>query len=141
MGHYVAEHTIKKLVHSGKSIVGGKILICGFTFKENVPDIRNTKVVDIYKELIEYGACPVVYDPVVNPDEMFHEYGFRPTADVQKDAPYLAVILDVKHEQIVAEFNFARCKELQVGVPVVIDIKGILNPKEAQALGIQYYNL
>ena len=75
MGKFVAENTVKKRIRVGKAVKGAKVLVLGLTFKENVGDIRNTKVVDIISELAEYGVESLVFDPYANAEEVIHEYG------------------------------------------------------------------
>ena len=75
MGEYVATETIKLMLKKGIQVLHSNILILGFTFKENCPDVRNTKVIDIYKALKEYNLNITVYDPWANPDAVKHEYG------------------------------------------------------------------
>ena len=75
MGKFVAENTVKKLIRVGKAVKGAKVLILGLTFKENVGDIRNTKVVDIISELAEYDVESLIFDPYADAEEVLHEYG------------------------------------------------------------------
>jgi len=77
MGKFVAENTVKKLIRVGKAVKGAKVLVLGLTFKENVGDIRNTKVVDIISELNEYMVETMIYDPFASAGEVRHEYGLE----------------------------------------------------------------
>ncbi|MEK7299184.1 MAG: nucleotide sugar dehydrogenase, partial [Candidatus Margulisiibacteriota bacterium] len=79
MGKYVAEQTIKHLIKAGKSVKGAKVVVLGFTFKENVSDIRNTRVIDVLKELEEYGVYALVCDPLANPEEIHAHYPVKLT--------------------------------------------------------------
>lgn len=98
MGEYVATQLIKEMVKKRIQVVGSKILVMGLSFKENCPDIRNTKIVDMVKALKEYDLDLDIYDPWVNPQEVELEYGFAPINDLEKGA-YDAIILAVAHEQ------------------------------------------
>ena len=131
MGKYVAESIIKKMIASDLAIKGAKVAILGFTFKENCPDTRNTKIIDIYKELKEYGITPVVVDPTADAAEAKRLYGitFASMDDVKDmDAVIIAVaheeFMKLKKEDIAAFFNPANKEK------VLADIKGILDRKE-----------
>ena len=97
MGEYVATETVKLMLKKGIQVIHSNILILGFTFKENCPDVRNTKVIDIVRALNEYNARITVFDPWTNPDEVQHEYGIT-TADTLSAGPFDAVILAVAHD-------------------------------------------
>ncbi|WP_166839379.1 Vi polysaccharide biosynthesis UDP-N-acetylglucosamine C-6 dehydrogenase TviB, partial [Rheinheimera pleomorphica] len=98
MGRYVVSELVKAMVKRRIHVAGAKVLVMGLTFKENCPDIRNTKVVDILAELKEYGVAADVFDPWVNSDEAQHEYGITPLSTPEQGA-YDAVILAVGHQQ------------------------------------------
>jgi UDP-N-acetyl-D-glucosamine/UDP-N-acetyl-D-galactosamine dehydrogenase len=98
MGQYVASQVVKLLIRKGVSVAGSRILVLGLAFKENCPDLRNTRVVDIISELEGYGARVEVHDPWVNGEEAAHEYGIRPVASPEAGA-YEAVVLAVAHDQ------------------------------------------
>jgi UDP-N-acetyl-D-galactosamine dehydrogenase len=98
MGRYVVSQLVKAMIKRQIGVAGAKVLILGLTFKENCPDVRNTKVVDIVKELAEYDIQADVYDPWINPAEAEHEYGITPVA-APVSAGYDAVILAVAHQQ------------------------------------------
>lgn len=130
MGKYVAESIIKKMIASDLAIKGAKVAILGFTFKENCPDTRNTKIIDIFNELKEYGITPVVVDPTADAAEAKRLYGitFASMDDVKNmDAVIIAVahdeFLKLTKEDIAAFFNPAN------GEKVLADIKGILDRK------------
>ena len=121
MGAYVAEQTIKCMNKKGVIVKDAKILLLGITFKENCPDIRNTKIVDIYHTLKEYTDNITVYDPWANPSKVKHEYGI----DVVNDFPaekYDAVILGVAHKQFL-ELDVRQFVEEN---GVIYDVKGVL---------------
>ncbi|MEP0366638.1 MAG: nucleotide sugar dehydrogenase [Cyclobacteriaceae bacterium] len=122
MGAYVAQKTVKLLSQKGNMTPSSRILIMGLTFKENCPDIRNTRVVDIYRELKSYNLAIDVFDPNVNPAEVKDEYGI----DLKQDpeiASYEAVILAVGHRSFL-KLNW---REIRQQVPVIFDVKGILD--------------
>ena len=121
MGDYVANQTIKLMNKKGVLVKDAKILILGITFKENCPDIRNTKVVDIYNTLKEYTNNIVVYDPWANKDAVEHEYQVPVTNEKPVDK-YDAVILAVAHR----EFLEMDIKGLVKKIGVVYDVKGVL---------------
>lgn len=140
MGKHVAQQTIKNVIKAGKSVQGGKVLIAGFTFKENVPDLRNTKVIDIYNELKEFGVTPIVYDPHVDNKEMDHEYGITSTNDYKNEGPFLGIIIAVKHKEFKEQLSVEKCIELQEGQPVITDLKGMID-RENMNENILYYSL
>ena len=121
MGAYVADQTIKCMNKKGVMVKDSKILIMGITFKENCPDIRNTKVVDIYHTLQEYTKNIVVYDPWADIDYVRHEYGLE-VVDVLPEDKYDAVILAVAHK----EFLHIEVPALLAQNGVIYDVKGIL---------------
>ena len=141
MGKYVVENVVKKLIAADIPVKGAKIAILGFTFKENCPDTRNTKVIDIYRELQEYGITPVVADPAADAAEAKRLYGIQ-FADVADVKDMDAVILAVSHEQFkglsVADFdrfyNVTRKK-------VLIDVKAMLDKPSFENAGYTYWRL
>ncbi|WP_028949819.1 nucleotide sugar dehydrogenase [Sulfurihydrogenibium subterraneum] len=143
MGKYVAENTVKKLIKAGKSVKGSKVLILGLTFKENISDIRNTKVIDVYNELKEYGIEVYIYDPYAYPEEVKHEYGIELLDNIEKHTPYDAVIVAVKHRPFIEELDFKEYKKLMNngGTPILIDVKGIYNKEKALKEGFLYWRL
>ena len=140
MGKHVAERTVKQLIKGGNRIRGARVCILGLTFKEDVPDIRNTKIVDIRAELLEYGIEVDVCDPMAYPAEVGHEYGFDLCA--QPKGPYDAVILAVKHKEYLSSLTTDSLKALfGANTPVVIDIKGFFKPADYAAAGITWWQL
>jgi UDP-N-acetyl-D-galactosamine dehydrogenase len=128
MGAFVAERVVKMLTRRRIHVVGSNILILGLTFKENCPDIRNTRVVDIVAELENYHANVDIYDPWVDRDEAFHEYGIK-LIDSPQNNHYDAVILAVAHEQFVSLGPVA-IRNFGTKDSVLYDIKSIL-PKDS----------
>ncbi|WP_345782861.1 UDP binding domain-containing protein [Venenivibrio stagnispumantis] len=141
MGKYVAENTVKKLIKAEKAVKGSKVLILGLTFKENISDIRNTKVIDIYNELKEYGINVYIHDPFAYPEEVKEEYGVELLQNIEEKAPYDAIIVAVKHKPFIEEIDFKKYKELMGNNPVLIDVKGLYNKEKAIKEGFLYWRL
>ena len=123
MGEYVANEVVKLMLKKGIQVLGSDILILGFTFKENCPDVRNTKVIDIYSTLNEYRINIDVYDPWASPDIAKNEYGIDIKNELLPGKKYDAVILAVAHN----EFNNLSIKDYLKDKHVVFDVKGILD--------------
>jgi UDP-N-acetyl-D-galactosamine dehydrogenase len=124
MGAYVASETIKLMVKKEIPIKNARILILGFAFKENCPDICNTRVIDIVNELKSYQANVFVWDPWAEPATAQHEYGIETFRNLDGNAAkYDAVILAVAHD----EFRGINIRDLVNSRSVVYDVKGILN--------------
>ena len=142
MGKYVAESLVKNLIKADIPVKGAKVAILGFTFKENCPDTRNTKVIDIYKELGEYGINPMVVDPAADADEAKRLYGITfDTMNRIKDMD--AVIIAVSHKEFdsldKAKINsFFNTKH---NCKVLVDIKGVLDRKEYDSEDYLYWRL
>lgn len=140
MGKYVAENTVKQLIKADKQIKGAKVLVLGFTFKENVPDTRNTRVIDIVNELKEYGVEVHVVDPAADAEEARHEYGFEIEKMNQVDSVD-AVVLAVAHKAF-NELSLEKMKEIyNNGRYIIIDVKGFFDRQEAVKAGYQYWSL
>jgi UDP-N-acetyl-D-glucosamine/UDP-N-acetyl-D-galactosamine dehydrogenase len=165
MGKYVAENTVKKMIKANKNINGARVAIFGFTFKENTPDIRNTKVIDIISELEEFGVEVLICDPVADKDDFVREYNYKLyNIDEIKDVD--AIIFAVPHEEFkslslekikgmyrVSQYDhFESMKEVvatseelylveKESNNVLIDIKGMYNRKEAEQKGFSYWRL
>lgn len=120
MGEYVANEVIKLMLKKGIQVLHSSILILGFTFKENCPDVRNTKVIDIYRSLQEYNLNITVYDPWANPVVTKHEYGINITNEVPSDK-YDAVIMAVAHDAFLDIDLLSFLKDNNV----IYDVKGI----------------
>ena len=124
MGAYVVTQLVKSMIKKKIQVEGAKVLVLGLSFKENCPDIRNTKIIDIVKELQEYHIDVDIYDPWVNADEAEHEYGIR-TTDALQNGIYDAVILAVAHEQFVA-LGAEKIRALGKESHVLYDLKYVL---------------
>ena len=129
MGEYVATQLIKEMVKQRIQVVGSKILIMGLSFKENCPDIRNTKIVDMVKALKEYDLDLDIYDPWVDAIEVEHEYGFAPISVIEK-GQYDAIIIAVAHDEF-RQMTASDFKNLAKDQYVLYDLKYILNHNEA----------
>lgn len=143
MGLYVAQQTVKLLIRSGKAVLGAKALVLGVTFKENVRDVRNSRVVDLVQELTNYGAAVAVHDPLVEPEKIRH-LGLEPVSEpFGGQACYDAVILAVPHRVFREKEPAAYLGLLNnAGGPgVIVDVRRVL-PKEAfTAAGAIYWGL
>lgn len=140
MGKYVAENVVKNLIAADKAVKGAKVAILGFTFKENCPDTRNTKVIDIVKELNEYGIYPIIADPTADAVEAKHLYDMDfVTMDSIKKMD--AVVLAVAHTEFASLTMDQIGSFFGGGKKVLLDLKGLLNRKEYEAAGYSYWRL
>ena len=140
MGKYVAENVVKSLIKAEKPVKNARVGILGFTFKENCPDTRNTKIFDIVKELREYGIEPLIADPAADAQEAKMLYGVD---FVQTDAlnQLDALVLAVAHEQFAALTMEQLDGMFGAGKKVLLDIKGLLNRKNYEDAGYLYWRL
>lgn len=140
MGKYVAENCVKNLIAAGKNVKNANVAILGFTFKENCPDTRNTKVIDIVRELEEYGIHPAVADPKADAKEAKRLYGIQ-FLEMCEIKSMDAVILAVAHE----EFLTLKMRDFEKlfgeGEKVLLDVKGVLERKEYESAGYRYWRL
>lgn len=157
MGKHVAENTVKLMIQGDKQIKGAKVAILGITFKENCPDVRNTKVIDIINELIEYGVKVLVHDPQADKEEVYNEYGIE-LCELEEINSVDAVILAVPHEEYknitldkISElyndkYSYlneieARLDDELIEKKVLIDIKGMFSREEAKDKNYLYWRL
>ena len=140
MGKYVAESCVKNLIKADKTVKNAKVAILGFTFKENCPDTRNTKIIDIVNELKEYGISPFITDPVADADEAKRLYGVE-FVGIDEVRDMDAVILAVAHK----EFESFQMKDIDgffgAGKKVLLDIKGVLDRDSYENVGYSYWRL
>jgi UDP-N-acetyl-D-galactosamine dehydrogenase len=126
MGQYVAMEVIKLMLQKDIKIKGGNILVLGITFKENCPDVRNTKAVDVIKELKGFGTNVTIFDPWANPEEVMHEYGLKTTKRHPElgegQTKFDAIVLTVAHN----EFLTIDLKALLTPNGILYDVKGVL---------------
>ncbi len=143
MGKYVAENVVKNLIKADVSIKNAKVAILGFTFKENCPDTRNTKIIDIVNELKEYGIVPVIADPTADSDEAKRLYGVEfVSVDSIKDMD--AVVLAVAHDAFKSftQADFDKMfKSEDNSKKVLVDIKGLLDREEYEKANYNYWRL
>lgn len=121
MGDYVASQVVKLMIKKGISVNGATLLMLGITFKENCPDVRNTKIVDVIAALSDYGITVTVYDPLAHPDAVQKEYGLL-TTTILPNQKYDAVVLGVAHHQFLS-IDFSK---LQNDISLLYDVKGVL---------------
>lgn len=140
MGKYVAENCVKNLIAIEKPVKNAKVAILGFTFKENCPDTRNSKVFDIVEELREYGIEPVIADPQADKEEAKRLYGVT-LSDLSDVKDMDAVILAVAH----SDFGSLTVKDMDgffgKGTRLLLDIKGMMDRKEYEKAGYRYWRL
>ncbi|MGI6695194.1 MAG: nucleotide sugar dehydrogenase [Christensenellales bacterium] len=140
MGRYVAENAVKCLIRADRQVKHAKVAILGFTFKENCPDTRNTRVIDVYKELQEYGITPLVADPQADKGEARHEYGIE-FVDMDSITGMDAVILAVAHDEFKV-MDMARMNAFfNLGQKVLLDLKGLLDRDEYEQADYLYWRL
>lgn len=141
MGKYVVENTVKQLIASDRKVKNAKVGIFGFTFKEDCPDTRNTRVIDIVKELSEYSITPLIYDPVADKEEAKHEYGLE--LNKMEDMTDLdAIIIAVNHAEFL-EFSIDNWLEKlnNDGKKVITDVKGVILREDANNSDVDYWRL
>ena len=129
MGEYVATQLIKAMVKQKIQVVGANILVMGLSFKENCPDIRNTKIIDLIQSLKEYDLNLDIYDPWVNADEVQKEYGLEPILDL-KQGYYDAIVLAIGHQQF-KDMGYENIKNMGKAQFVLYDLKYILTPHQS----------
>ncbi|MDR0407141.1 MAG: nucleotide sugar dehydrogenase [Holosporales bacterium] len=140
MAHYVAQQTVKQLIHTGSSVKGACVTILGVTFKENCSDLRNSKVADLIRELQEFGCDVTVSDPIAAPEITRREYGFvlTPWAGIPSQAD--ACILAVPHQIYVDMPLIEILAKVKIG-GVFVDVKSVFDPAAIEALGYRVWRL
>ena len=139
MGQYVTDAIIKKLCQHDVHVKNSRVAICGITFKENCPDIRNSKVIDIIRNLKEFGVEVVVTDPCADSDEVFHEYGIR-LENFESIQDCDSIVFAVAHSDYKSLSHDQILNKLKIK-KLVFDIKNIFNKKELEARGVVYWRL
>jgi UDP-N-acetyl-D-galactosamine dehydrogenase len=126
MGFYVAKQTVKKIIAAGKNVLSSRVLVMGVTFKENVSDIRNSRVADVISELKSYGVQVDVVDPYADVKDVKHEYGIEMVK--KPEGKYDAIIVAVSHHEYekLTENDF---KPLAADKCILVDIKGMYRSK------------
>lgn len=141
MGRYVARNTIKKMIQNGINPNGARIGVMGITFKENCPDIRNSKVIDIIRELEDFKATPVVVDPWASAKEVAEEYQGLQLTQITPESPVDALIIAVGHNEFINIKPYELRSLLRGSSPVLMDVKGIYNYNDLTALNITVWRL
>ncbi len=129
MGAYVAQRLVRLLVKTDVRVKGAKVGILGVTFKENVPDIRNSRIPDIVSELREFGIDPMIYDPLADAEEVAHEYGLTLESGLSNMSELDAVILAVPHQEFLEKDNDSFAAILK-SAHVVMDLKSVMSPDD-----------
>ncbi|MEW6087370.1 MAG: nucleotide sugar dehydrogenase [bacterium] len=143
MGKYIAEQTVKLLIRSGKTVKASKVMIMGITFKENIKDIRNSRVIDIINELKQYGIDVLVCDPLADKEEVRHEYGIK-LEEYDAKIKCDAIIIAVNHAHFEKILSIQKLKthlSNKNGKGVVIDVKGMFGPDGFNNSGLLYWRL
>jgi UDP-N-acetyl-D-galactosamine dehydrogenase len=140
LGKFIAERAVKLLIHSGKAVKGAKVAILGITFKEDVPDLRNTRVVDIVHELVDFGVEVLVHDPLADSGEAKQYYGLE-LVSLESLQAVDAVVVAVMHKAYVQMGLSGIAGLCTNGRPIVVDVKGAYGAAEAQELDITYWKL
>ena len=140
MGKHIAERTVKMLIAAGKQVRGARVAVLGITFKEDVPDLRNTKVIDIINELQDYGVEVIVSDPLADPVEArtYYNVELQPLPEIHN---LDAVILAVMHRNYLDSGLTGIAGRCADSNALVIDVKGCFSPEEAEELGVTYWRL
>ena len=139
MGKFIAEQTVKNMIAAGSQVKGAKVSVLGLTFKENCPDLRNSRVIDVIHELISYGIEVHVHDPVPDQQEAMHEYGI--TLESWDKLPKSeAIVLAVSHQEFVAK-PLADYQAKLAGKGVLVDVKAIFDQAAVAAAGITLWRL
>ena len=139
MGKYIAGETVKGLIKSGHNVKGAKVVVLGLTFKEDCPDLRNSKVADVIRELEEYGCDVSVHDPMADADEAAHEYQVQLT-EWDKLPEAQALVLAVSHRDYL-RLDVSKLAELMHSDGFLVDVKAVLDRTELEQAGIHYWRL
>lgn len=140
MGRFIAQRTIKEMIHAGVNILGSQVTVLGLTFKENCPDLRNSRVIDVIQELREFGIEVQVCDPQADVAEALEEYGISLVPFVELK-PADAVIVTVAHQQFTSLSIADYQSLLRSSPPVLIDVKGVINRDAALMAGMRFWRL
>jgi UDP-N-acetyl-D-galactosamine dehydrogenase len=139
MGRFIAQRTVKEMIHAGHDVLGGVVTVLGLTFKEDCPDLRNSKVIDIIRELEDYGVKVQVSDPLADGAEALHEYGVTlvPFEELKESE---AIVVAVAHREY-RELPVSRLREMMNGTPLLIDVKGVYDRNAIKFAGIRLWRL
>ncbi|MEY8688672.1 MAG: UDP binding domain-containing protein, partial [Leptothrix sp. (in: b-proteobacteria)] len=139
MGKYIAEQTVKQLIQHGSPVKGAHVIVQGLTFKENCPDLRNSKVIDVIRELETYGVTVHVHDPVAEPAEAMHEYGVE-LVEWQRLPRANAIVAAVAHTEFVERPLDTLLAKLAPG-GVYVDVKSQADRTTLEARGVHVWRL
>ena len=139
MGAFIAQQTIKQMIHAGHAIAGAVVTVLGLTFKENCPDLRNSRVIDIIRELEEFDVQVQVFDPVASSVEALHEYGVT-SLSLNELKPAAAIVVAVAHDAY-ARWTPSDYLKLIHNAPVVIDVKGVCDGPALERAGARFWRL
>jgi UDP-N-acetyl-D-galactosamine dehydrogenase len=139
MGKFVAQRCVKEMILAGHAVAGSTVTVLGLTFKEDCPDLRNSKVIDIIRELESYGINVQIHDALADPDEAQHEYGVTLTP-INKLAPATAVVVAVAHEQY-RTMGPQALVAMMKNNPVLVDVKGLFDASELLEHGVRTWRL
>ena len=139
MGAFIAQQTIKQMIHAGHAIAGAVVTVLGLTFKENCPDLRNSRVIDIIRELEEFDVQVQVFDPVASSAEALHEYGVT-LLSLNELKPAAAIVVAVAHDAY-ARWTLSDYLKLMHNAPVVIDVKGVCDGPALERAGARFWRL
>lgn len=139
MGKFIAQRTVKEMINAGHNVLGSVVTILGLTFKEDCPDLRNSKVIDIVRELEDYGIKVQVCDPHADSDEAVHEYGLK-LVPLNELKPAVAVVAAVSHK-LYREWSVENVSGLMGKNPVLVDVKGMYDPIAITSAGIRLWRL
>lgn len=139
MGKFIAQRTVKEMIHAGHNVLGERVTVMGLTFKEDCPDLRNSKVIDIINELVDYGIDVQVCDPLADPKEAFHEYGINLVhfGELKQAA---AIVVAVAHREY-RELPIATLVSLTKGTPLLVDVKGVYDRNACADAGMRVWRL
>ena len=139
MGAFIAQQTIKQMIHAGHAIANAVVTVLGLTFKENCPDLRNSRVIDIIRELEEFDVQVQVFDPVASSAEALHEYGVT-SLSLNELKPAAAIVVAVAHDAY-ARWTPSDYLKLMHNAPVVIDVKGVCDGPALERAGARFWRL
>jgi UDP-N-acetyl-D-glucosamine/UDP-N-acetyl-D-galactosamine dehydrogenase len=139
MGKFVAQRTVKEMIRAGHNILGSTVTLLGLTFKEDCPDLRNSRVIDIIRELEDYGITVQVHDPLADPAEALHEYGVKLIETIAL-RPAAAVVAAVAHRTY-REMSMVDLANLMENNPLLIDVKGLFDQAAVRSAGIRLWRL
>jgi UDP-N-acetyl-D-galactosamine dehydrogenase len=140
MAAYVAQQAVKKIIQAGGAVKGSKVIVLGLTFKENCPDLRNSKVADLVRELKEFGCDVIVHDPLAESKEAEHEYGISLTSWDQLPNDADAIVAAVSHSEY-TEQPLARLLAKLKPAGVFVDIKSAYSQEALKAAGVTLWRL